>query len=220
MRTRPTWVIFDAADTLLTAVPSVDAVYQRIGAEFGSVVTTAEIKRRFNPAIRTYFHDGSSSEESDRRRWKELVFDVLQTSSDVMFDAIWEHFARSDHWRLFDDVTPAWRWLTQCGYRLAIASNFDLRLLKIVASFSELSPEHVFLSTQLGYRKPCINFFRCIERKLGVAPDQLLLIGDSTVADFDGARAAGWQSLLIDRSLGEDAGDAICRLTSLQRVLA
>jgi len=213
---KPKWVIFDAADTLLRPEPSVASVYQRVAEEHGVYLTTEEISNRFQPAIRQYFADEISNEELDYRRWRDLVFDVLQTSDDSAFDALWSHFAKANNWQLYQDVPPAWHWLAENGYRLAIASNFDRRLFGIVSSLPPIhQAEHVFISSQLGFRKPSSHFFRMIERELGEPPDQLMLIGDSRRADFDGASNTGWQALHLDRSCEVNRFPTIRRLTGV-----
>lgn len=62
MVSRPAWVIMDAADTLLRPQPDVASVYERIGREYGSSVTAADVERAFTPALRRHFGDHAASE--------------------------------------------------------------------------------------------------------------------------------------------------------------
>ncbi|HVX63382.1 MAG TPA: HAD family hydrolase, partial [Pirellulales bacterium] len=55
-----------------------------------------------------------------------------------------------------------------------------------------------FISSQLGVRKPAREFFSAIEARLKLPPERLLLAGDDLTNDYEGARAAGWQRVLID----------------------
>ena len=81
---------------------------------------------------------------------------------------------------------------------IAIASNFDDRLPQILKGLRPLSGcQHVFWSSQIGFAKPDLRFFRYIERSLNLRPHQLLMIGDSEMADFGGARQAGWKATLV-----------------------
>lgn len=212
----PKWVIFDAADTLLRPVPQVASVYQQVAAEHGSQLTTDDIADRIAPAIRKYFAGEVSSEELDYRRWRELVFDVLDTSDEVIFNTLWNYFAKASSWQLHEDVLTAWNWLEHNGFRLAIASNFDQRLLNIVRALPPIhSAEYVFISSELGFRKPSSFFFRAIERELDERADELMLIGNSRHADFEGGQNAGWQTLHLDRLSEYDRFPTICRLTSI-----
>jgi HAD superfamily hydrolase (TIGR01459 family) len=51
------------------------------------------------------------------------------------------------------------------------------------------------------YGKPHLAVFRAIERALGVAPNRLLMVGDSLEHDIAGAAAAGWDSAFIEGGL-------------------
>jgi len=134
---------------------------------------------------------------------------------------LWQHFALSQHWRLFEDVARTWNWLAKQGFQLGIASNFDQRLFQILAGLAPLDQAaRVFASTRIGHRKPSRSFFRHVESELGSAPHQLLLIGDDLTADYEGALAAGWQALHVDRSLANDSAPMIQCLTSVIELLA
>lgn len=216
--TRPRWIIFDAADTLLRPEPSVAAVYQRIAAAHGRQIERDVIRQRFAPAIRKHFADEISNETIDRERWQSLVFEVLQTDNASIFDELWEHFARPDSWRLYEDVEPTWRKLVELNFQLAIASNFDARLLGIL---SELLPaaQHIFISSALGFRKPSVKFFEAIQQELTCEPAELLLVGDSEHADFEGANRAGWQAIHLVRDKIDTALPQITTLAALPTLL-
>lgn len=222
---RPEWIIFDAADTLLRPEPSVAEVYKCVAERYGVVVSVDAIKARFQPAIRIHFADAVSNEQLDRARWQQLVYEVLETDDARVFDDLWQHFAEPGSWRLFDDVASTWSWLVEQGFRIGIGSNFDARLLNIVAAMPPLAgAEQVFVSSKLGFRKPATEFFRAIEQQLGVEPDQLMLVGDSRHADFEGAVRAGWSAVWLDRSAGgssqtAESSDAISSLAELKVLL-
>lgn len=197
----PKWIVFDAADTLIRPEPSVATVYQNVAQQFGVTISCESIKQRFQPAIQKHFDEAESSEQLDHQRWRNLVFDVIGSKNEQLFAKLWEHFADVANWRLYDDVSRVWQQIQQRGIGLAIASNFDARLLKIVDGLSPLNQsQHIFISSQIGYRKPSVHFFREIASRLNVDADELLMIGDSRHADFQGARDAGWQALHLDRN--------------------
>ena len=82
------------------------------------------------------------------------------------------------------------------GVTVALASNFDERLLAIAERLEPLSwVPHVFASSEIGWRKPAPEFFRWIERRLGCGPAAVLLVGDDPELDVAAARRAGWRSL-------------------------
>ena len=149
------------------------------------------------------------------------MFDVLQTQNEQLFDDLWEHFARPTSWELYEDVEATWSELTQLGYQLAIASNFDARLLDIVAQLPPIaSAQHVFISSQLGYRKPSKKFFAKIADALDCVASELLLVGDNETADFQGAVSAGWHAVHLVRSGKKLTSSQVNSLRDLPALLA
>ncbi len=221
---RPQWILFDAAGTLLRADPDVTSVYQQMGCQHGFSLSQQEIRQGLAHAWAEHFRDRTTSEEQERRCWRNVVCDVFATDDrrgEPLFEALWQHFALSHHWRLFDDVALTWNWLAKNGFQLGIASNFDQRLFQILAGLAPLDQAaRVFASTHIGHRKPSRSFFRHIESELGLAAHRLLLVGDNRTADYEGALAAGWQALHVDRSLAIDSRPMIQSLTSIIELLA
>lgn len=205
--------LFDAVGTLLHPEPAVAEAYERVGREFGSRLTRPEIDARFravftaekNADLRD--NAGRTDEPRERERWRAIVGavfdDVPQARHDALFESLWRHFALTENWRTFDDVGPTLKRLAAAGHSLAIASNFDSRLVPIAAALvPEIPRERVFVSSLVGYRKPAGDFFRACERLLieqDVATGSLTLIGDDVDEDFHGAAAAGWNAILLDR---------------------
>jgi len=69
--------------------------------------------------------------------------------------------------------------------------------------------DHVFVSGDLGATKPDPRFFAaCLERLPGVAPHEVLMLGDSPTADIAGGKAAGLLTCWFDAK-GEPPGDAV-----------
>ena len=202
-------VLFDAVGTLLFPDPPVAATYAAAGARFGSNLMLDEIARRFRTAFarqealdaEQYGH--RTSEEREKARWQAIVFEVFDDAGDLpgLFAALWQHFAEPRHWRLHADAAKLWASHGDRGALTCIASNFDGRLAKICHGLPPLDRcRHVFVSSELGVRKPSPDFFRAIEQRLNLHPNQLLLIGDDWHSDYLAAKAAGWQAQFIDRS--------------------
>lgn len=201
-------VVFDAVGTVIEADPPVIPVYQAAGARHGSGLSTGDISTRLPLAIKERFRGEQSSEELERERWSRVVADTFHDVSDTsaLFDELWQHFAEAHHWRVTDGVALLWQQLEAHGYAIAIASNFDSRLLHIAQHLPPLNrTSSIFVSSQLGYSKPHTSFFRAVEDSVCLAPHELLMIGDSRVNDYDGAREAGWHALHLSASVA--AGD-------------
>ena len=213
-------ILFDAVGTLIYPDPPVRQVYFETGRAFGTKLLEQEIASGFSAAFTQREGQYTKTNQSlERQRWREIVSDVFHDIKDAdeqLFAALWDHFAQSENWGLYDDVEQAWKSVLQSGLIIGVASNFDDRLLNI---FHDLSPldscEHLFWSAQLGHSKPSPKFFRAVEQQLGLRPHEILLVGDHPNNDREGAQAAGWNSLLLDRFSEYDGNDRIQSLSEI-----
>jgi FMN phosphatase YigB (HAD superfamily) len=115
---------------------------------------------------------------------------------ELVFLDLWDHFADPGAWRALDAGTRLVEAALDAGCGVALASNFDERLLAIAGRVDPLCrAAHVFASSELGWRKPAAEFFRAVERRLGAVAGELLLVGDDPRLDVAAARAVGWRSL-------------------------
>ncbi|NQV89167.1 MAG: HAD-IA family hydrolase [Parcubacteria group bacterium] len=117
---------------------------------------------------------------------------------------------------LFDDVLLTLNWLRDQGYIIGLISNtpptIDWENFGIAQFFAAVT-----WSYEVGVSKPDKNIFETELRKLGLQPEECLMIGDSQEKDVDGAKAMGMDGLLIDRS-GKD-GNGIGSLLKLNEYL-
>lgn len=209
-------IVFDVVGTLVEPHPAVAEAYREAAARHGVDRDVVEIGRRFREAwARQETHDAvavpafATDHDRERRRWRAIVSEVFADppQGDAIFADLWGHFARPDAWR----PLPAGRDLALAargaGLRLALASNFDDRLPAIAAALEPLSwAERVFFSSEIGWRKPAMEFFRVVEGRLGLAGHELLLVGDDPELDVAAGRRAGWHAWHV-----ADAS-AACRL--------
>lgn len=91
--------------------------------------------------------------------------------------------------------------LVERGYRLSILSNFDcskaaydlLNLYNIAHYF-----DHIFISEDIGWRKPSPRAFEHAVSTLNVSVDDTVYIGDDYERDIVGAYRSNIDSILID----------------------
>ena len=121
-------------------------------------------------------------------------------SSDPYFDRLYAHYASAPAWRVFPEVPGVLAALRGRGLRLAVVSNFDSRLPPLLEALG-IAPffDAVVCSGAVGAAKPDGAIFAHALTALGVEAHEALHIGDSRVNDYDGARAAGIEALLVDR---------------------
>jgi putative hydrolase of the HAD superfamily len=193
-------VVFDAVGTLIHPAQPIASTYHAHGRRYGSQLERAEIAVRFRRAFRSVAWQPATNEHH-RASWRGIVAEVFQDVADaqeMLFDALWQHYSRSSSWSVSAGAGELLQDLQARGIRLAIASNFDDRLLAICADFPELVPcRPVLTATMLGAAKPAPEFFGAVAARVEVEPARLLMVGDDAELDVAAARAAGWQAILV-----------------------
>jgi putative hydrolase of the HAD superfamily len=223
-------VLLDAVGTLIYADPPVATAYANAARSCGVQVGIDEIRGRFAEAFA--FQEqldrqlGQATDpQRERQRWQQIVDFVFRDAAPVdhvrerIFAALWDHFALPESWRAYEDAADCLDLLLGRGLTVAVASNFDERLAGIARQLDPLNRvERVFISAQIGHRKPGLEFFRSIERELSLLPNQLLSVGDHFENDIAGAKAAGWHAIWLDRAASshEQSSDAISSLRDLE----
>jgi putative hydrolase of the HAD superfamily len=220
------FVYFDAAGTLLFPQPSVGEVYAAVGRRFGSYRDAAELSRRFHDAFRRQealdAADGwRTSEARERARWRAIVAEALDdvTDAERCFETLYHHYAQPEAWTCPPETGSVLRELEARGYGLGVASNFDHRLHNIVAGKRELTPIRcVMTSAHARWTKPAAAFFEAAGQIAKIPPTNILFVGDDPRNDYDGPRAAGFTSVLLDASGRRERPD-VQRITSLTDLL-
>ena len=90
---------------------------------------------------------------------------------------------------------------TRKAARLALLSNtqnFDMEFLERLG-LTGLIPNR-FLSAEMGCMKPDPGAFETVQRKLGLFPGEIVMVGDSWRDDVQGALGAGWTAIWVNRS--------------------
>lgn len=225
-------VLLDAAGTLLFVTPSIGHVYSSKAAKFGFQCTAEKLNEAFQRQwrrLRRQEGHGSPFHTSDaveRAWWKAFVHGVFeqvgapasfQAPFDVFFDNLYECFAQPDVWRLYDDVLPALDALAHRGVRLAVVSNWDSRLPRLLKAMG-IADRFAFVltSAEAGVSKPHPEIFRMALRRLTLPAEAVVHVGDSLDDDVAGARAAGLHGLLLER--GRTARHGPDLLTSLEEL--
>lgn len=113
----------------------------------------------------------------------------------------------ADAHMLFDDVLPALDELS-C-HKLAVITNgpSDLQRRKLSVSGLEGRLPDVFISGEVGYGKPDARIFEHALSKLGLSPDEALMVGDRVNLDVAGARAAGVRAVWLNRNARKNETD-------------
>lgn len=205
-------VTLDAAGTLFVPREPVGATYARVAAAHGIAARADDVERRFRAALAAAPpHAFPGIAEADRaaherRWWRTIVEHALGEGAAgaprfaACFDALFDHFGRSDAWTLTPGARDALATVRRAGLRLGVVSNFDGRLAGLLDGLG-LAPllDAVVFSSAAGVAKPDPRLFRAAADHLGITPAEMLHVGDDLESDVRGALRAGCQALLLTR---------------------
>lgn len=111
-------------------------------------------------------------------------------------DILWEiYFAARNSVELYPDSLPALKRLAARWPLVSLTNgNADLERVGIHTHF-----QHHLSARSVGIAKPDARIFMAAARKLGLAPENILHIGDDPQLDVAGARDAGLRTAWINR---------------------
>lgn len=160
-----------------------------------------------------------SVEEQRRRRLRGFLPLVGRpVRPDDELDAVFADYLRwyAASWRAFPDVRPAVDALTARGLVLAVLTNGtrEQQRAKVAAIGLQSDLAAVLTSDELGVAKPTPEAYLAVCRRLGLAPDEVVHVGDRHDLDVVAARGAGLHALHLDRD-GRGVEPASGRLTTL-----
>jgi putative hydrolase of the HAD superfamily len=139
---------------------------------------------------------------------------IMAAAERILYGAEARYFAR------FDDAVPALEALRSLGIRLAVLSNWDVSLHRVLRHCGlDGYFEATVASLEEGVEKPDPRIFEIALERLGFPPDRVGHVGDHPLDDLRGAQAAGMRAWLLDRSRDAASGYALARLTDLPEAL-
>jgi len=208
-------ITFDVGGTLIEPYPSVGEVYACVAKRFGIAADPKTLNENFARAwkLKGVFNHS-------RRAWFDLVavsFQNFGRISPECFNAIYREFAQSAAWRIYPDTVACLESLKRARIRLGIISNWDERIRPLLEAL-KLSGyfEQIIISQEVGCPKPGPGIFHAAAQAFQLHASSILHIGDGRAEDFEGARAAGFKALLLDRSHDSSSG-SIRTLAGLSR---
>jgi putative hydrolase of the HAD superfamily len=229
----PKVVTFDCADTLIDLkwepVGSVRLMAERLGVDLPDEAFQAygELFLEWRP----HYEAANATRDVNRLTefWRGLYENWLAAhghSSETAnrFLQLGDELAYGGErtwFPLFADTLPCLERLRQQGYRMAVISNWDLSLHRILDSL-EISPffERIIVSLEEGVEKPDPELFRVALDRLGVSPGDVVHVGDRQADDVEGAHAAGIRALLLDRTAARSMAGVIRALDELPEAFA
>ena len=196
----PRAVTLDVGGTLIRPHPSVGAVYAEVAKTFGIQVDAQKLDQQFRVAWKNRGDFGYALKDWERVVEQSFEPQISPPLPDGMFAKIYETFARARSWKIYDDVLPALKQLKESGIRLSAISNWDERLEPLLEELDLRKWfETVVTSHACGARKPSPAIFQAAAEQMKLAPREILHVGDEQIEDYQGAMAAGFRAVLLQR---------------------
>ncbi len=207
-------LLFDLGNTLIYfdgAWPEVFAQAQQelLGqlSEAGVSLDAPEFLKRFEGKLNDYYRERESEfiEHTTAYVLRTVLaeFGHTQVPEEALRASLKKMYAVSQaHWIPEEDCHAALDALKAKGYKMGILSNAgddaDVQTLVDKANLRSYF-DFALSSAACGIRKPNPRIFQIALERLGVAPDEAAMIGDTLGADILGARNAGIFSIWITR---------------------
>ena len=144
---------------------------------------------------------------------------------DVSLDVaarVWQRVRSApDELTLLPDAESTLAELQGLGLTLGVISNMGLELDGLLERLGIAAYLPVRSTTgSAGVSKPHPRIFQLALAQAGVRPTEVMHIGDSIAADVEGARGAGIEAILVQRTPGPQAPDGVRVVASLAEAAA
>ncbi|SDY11424.1 haloacid dehalogenase superfamily, subfamily IA, variant 3 with third motif having DD or ED/haloacid dehalogenase superfamily, subfamily IA, variant 1 with third motif having Dx(3-4)D or Dx(3-4)E [Saccharopolyspora shandongensis] len=194
------------------------------GAPF-DLEAQAEVMRRMTAPVGQIvqlgpeFQDAWDNRDLDPALHRKVYVEVLRSSGvqDGQAVGLYERLIDPDYWTAYPDTFEVMRRLHESGTKIGVISNiaFDIR-----PAFERIGVagyvDEFLLSYLEGVIKPDPKIFLRACERLGVAPEEALMVGDSEEAD-GGAAAVGCRVAIVDPVSTTERPDGL--LTAVADVL-
>jgi putative hydrolase of the HAD superfamily len=223
----PRAILFDALGTLLELAPPVPRLRSELERRHGVSVSEEEARAAMRAEISFYrTHLDQGRDPASLARLRERCAAELRGALPAAIQArlpppaqLVDALLGSLHFDPFPDAAPALESYRRAGLRLIVVSNWDVSLHAVLANV-RLSPllDGIITAAEAGVRKPAPGIFLQALALARVSPAEAIHVGDSLQEDIAGARAAGIEPVLVDRS-GSAAVGGVRTVTSLEQPL-
>ncbi|HEX9989930.1 MAG TPA: HAD-IA family hydrolase [Chloroflexia bacterium] len=226
-KSRKRAVFLDAGLTLIYSEMSLAQRCVTAARQYGRDLTREEVEAVL-PGAGALLHqthkddpDLWSSDDKLANLWLEYykyIFTEVGISDPQEYaEAVYAQYSMPDAWQLYPDVIPTLRTLHEQGYIIGVISDWGSNLPGAILLPLGVGPYVSFMvvSTIQREAKPGSGLYREALARANVAPHEAVHVGDNYITDILGARAAGIEGVLLDRTDRHEAKLDCPRITTL-----
>jgi putative hydrolase of the HAD superfamily len=196
-------ILFDVDFTIAKPGPDLGPEgYQRLGRRFGLELDPDRYREARTHAVETLQrHPELDHDEEVWVLFTEQIIRGMGGNSDRAYECAVEMtraWGHAHNFQIFEDVLPVLHDLRGRGLRLGLVSNTGRNLDDFVRHHG-LDVDAAVSSGAHGKTKPHPTIFQAALERLGVEPEQAVMVGDSIEDDVEGAKAVGMRAVLLDR---------------------
>lgn len=214
-------VLLDAYGTLVELDDPFVRLRESLRRHIGVDVAPADAERAFRAEMAFYSEECQVGADAEslaglKAECARIILSELGIEADegvaarMLTDAV--------AFRAFPDAASLLAGLELTGVPVAVVSNWDYSLRGTLAGLG-LEFDAIVTCGETGVRKPDPRIFLEALGRLGVAPADALHIGDRDGTDGVGARAAGIDVRIVDRTGAVPGRDTIAALTDVLGLL-
>lgn len=187
------YILFDAANTLIHK-PILWGNIQLALAKFGHKVPDDLLKKNHKLLSECLRFPDRTSKEFYKGFNSELLYSLGISPSSELLDEIFTSCTYLP-WEKFSDT----KIIDSLELPMGVLSNFNSTLKEIIyKEFGDVF-KHIFVSENYGVAKPDTQFYERALNEIGLAPNEILYIGDSIKLDMEPSIKTNFKCLLIDR---------------------
>ncbi|KAF7092968.1 hypothetical protein CFC21_095410 [Triticum aestivum] len=197
-------LLLDAGGTLLQLAQPVAETYATLGRPYGVMKSQKYIMEGFKRAFSAPWPKTLRYQGDGRPFWKIVVAEATDCTNNNYFEEVYQYYAHGDAWCLPDGAYRTLHDLKDAGVKLAVVSNFDTRLRKLLKDLNVSDMfDAIVVSSEVGYEKPALEIFKIALEQIGVEARNAVHVGDDETADKAGANAIGLECWLWGEDLKE-----------------
>jgi len=158
-----------------------------------------EVLKKYNTRINPREYEISSGQIFNEIM--ELM-DLNIMEKDIIEKCFFEYYMKNN--KAFDDTEEVLEDIKENNFKIGILTDVPYGSINVVTDDINKIKNHkiidvILSSVEVGYRKPNINGYIMLSKKLGVQTDEMIYIGNEE-KDVIGANNAGIISILINRT--------------------